>query len=1095
MINISTLTKSTILPLIFISLFCQTVLAQDDPNLDNTFGMIRPPVPPELLLSDVITSEEGFDNFYLGINFAEPHISANPLVPTEYFNAFNTNGAHNTYDGHDWFSQTPPFGTVMRGDPVTAYDSLGNLYYENMYGTAGILGCKVIVSTDNGATWSPSVTSISGNDKNWIAADQTAGPYANYVYTTMTQGSGHAIARSTDLGLTWSQTGFYSSSARPGAMVAVGPNTIGGDVPGGAVYFVTNHTSTWFPFYSFYLSTDGGATWTLKSAQQFANYVGTNVGGRHSVENMRTRPYPFITADNSYGPNRGRLYLVYASNNPVGNANKPDIYCRYSDDQGVSWSSAVTVNDDPNSTANHQWMPATWCDKETGRLYVKWFDTRNVPSSDSAEVYASYSDDGGVTWAVNQNLSTSKFKIDCSTCGGGGTPRYQGDYDAITSNSITSMSVWSDFRNGAFGSYVAYFPDYAMTISSDSDTLRTTDSLQITIKVPAVKLYDKTVKFSATVDPSANFTFTFPQGDSLTAYPDSLIMKINLNNVAEDTYTVTISGEGPNGTPVHRRTVTILATEPTTTVLQPNGGEELFVGTSYPVTWEKIFVDTVKLEYSTDGGTTWILILENAFKSTLPVIHPKRNLKTTEFVDGIENSWQYDWIIPNTISTDCLLRASDKNDPAVFDLSDGTFSIISAPSPIWRLQTSGADSTVLCVDIVDTLLAWAGTKGGKVLKTTDGGVTWTVTSSSLGGDVYSIAAIDNQKALVIVNSPGVTRIRRTVSFGISWSTVYEDTSPGAFLNAIHMFDEDYGFAMGDPVNGEWILLQTSDAGINWSSASSLTQNGSETGWSNSMDWVGDQHGWFGTDNGRVYSTANGGSTWISSQTSFTNSIAVAFTDEQTGIASGDGTDRTSDGGTTWTVSPNQLPGTTFSGTAIKGTPGIWYFVSGSEVYKSNNHGDSFSIDYSQANVLQHIIMKVVPAGDNDWICGYAVGDNGTIAKYIEPFIVTNIETDPYLVPEEFALQQNYPNPFNPTTTIRFSLPVNSDVKLVVYNMLGQEVATLLNEQISAGTHSIVWNSSNTNGVKLSSGIYFYELKANGINGGSFQEIRKMVLLK
>jgi len=65
----------------------------------------------------------------------------------------------------------------------------------------------------------------------------------------------------------------------------------------------------------------------------------------------------------------------------------------------------------------------------------------------------------------------------------------------------------------------------------------------------------------------------------------------------------------------------------------------------------------------------------------------------------------------------------------------------------------------------------------------------------------------------------------------------------------------------------------------------------------------------------------------------------------------------------------------------------------------------------------------------------------------------------------------------------------------VYNMLGQAVATLLNEQRSAGNHSIVWNSSNTNGVKLSSGIYFYELIANGLNGGSFQQIRKMVLLK
>jgi len=116
----------------------------------------------------------------------------------------------------------------------------------------------------------------------------------------------------------------------------------------------------------------------LKSSQFFANYVGTNVGGRHSVENMRTRPYPFIAADNSYGQYRGRLYLVYANNTPVGNGNKPDIFCRYSTDQGVTWSSPVVINDDPNTTANHQWMPAIWCDKETGRLYAKWFDTRNV---------------------------------------------------------------------------------------------------------------------------------------------------------------------------------------------------------------------------------------------------------------------------------------------------------------------------------------------------------------------------------------------------------------------------------------------------------------------------------------------------------------------------------------------------------------------------------------------------------------------------------------------------------------------------------------------------------------------------------------------
>ncbi len=110
--------------------------------------------------------------------------------------------------------------------------------------------------------------------------------------------------------------------------------------------------------------------------------------------------------------------------------------------------------------------------------------------------------------------------------------------------------------------------------------------------------------------------------------------------------------------------------------------------------------------------------------------------------------------------------------------------------------------------------------------------------------------------------------------------------------------------------------------------------------------------------------------------------------------------------------------------------------------------------------------------------------------------VTSIEDDENTItPTEFSLAQNYPNPFNPATTIQFSLPVNSDVKLVVYNMLGQEVATILDEQRSAGTHNVEWNSSNYNGVNLSSGVYFYKLYAAGTNGKDFAEIRKMVLLK
>lgn len=97
-----------------------------------------------------------------------------------------------------------------------------------------------------------------------------------------------------------------------------------------------------------------------------------------------------------------------------------------------------------------------------------------------------------------------------------------------------------------------------------------------------------------------------------------------------------------------------------------------------------------------------------------------------------------------------------------------------------------------------------------------------------------------------------------------------------------------------------------------------------------------------------------------------------------------------------------------------------------------------------------------------------------------------IDTDLETVPNEYKLLQNYPNPFNPSTTIKFSVPRSSDVTLRVYNILGQAVATLINNQtLQAGEHSVNWNASN-----LASGVYFYELKA-----GQNVLIKKMLLLK
>ncbi len=99
------------------------------------------------------------------------------------------------------------------------------------------------------------------------------------------------------------------------------------------------------------------------------------------------------------------------------------------------------------------------------------------------------------------------------------------------------------------------------------------------------------------------------------------------------------------------------------------------------------------------------------------------------------------------------------------------------------------------------------------------------------------------------------------------------------------------------------------------------------------------------------------------------------------------------------------------------------------------------------------------------------------------------------VPLTFSLKQNYPNPFNPSTKIEFSLPVTSEVELTIYNILGQQVTSLINEQQSAGNHFVIWNADGSKGMKLSSGIYLYKLKASGIDGSEFQQIRKMILLK
>ncbi|MBT8386799.1 MAG: T9SS type A sorting domain-containing protein, partial [Ignavibacteria bacterium] len=127
--------------------------------------------------------------------------------------------------------------------------------------------------------------------------------------------------------------------------------------------------------------------------------------------------------------------------------------------------------------------------------------------------------------------------------------------------------------------------------------------------------------------------------------------------------------------------------------------------------------------------------------------------------------------------------------------------------------------------------------------------------------------------------------------------------------------------------------------------------------------------------------------------------------------------------------------------------------------------------------------------------GFAVGENGVILKYI-PGPVDVKEINNNVVPSDIVLYQNYPNPFNPSTKIRFTIPPDErretlDVSLKVYDVLGNKVATLVNEEKPASEYEIIFDSDllNRNGV-VPSGVYFYRLRV-----GTFFQTKKMIFLR
>jgi hypothetical protein len=105
-------------------------------------------------------------------------------------------------------------------------------------------------------------------------------------------------------------------------------------------------------------------------------------------------------------------------------------------------------------------------------------------------------------------------------------------------------------------------------------------------------------------------------------------------------------------------------------------------------------------------------------------------------------------------------------------------------------------------------------------------------------------------------------------------------------------------------------------------------------------------------------------------------------------------------------------------------------------------------------------------------------------------IISGVDDENTIIPDEFFVSQNYPNPFNPTTTFSYGLPSNSNVRIEIFNVLGQSVRVLLDDYQSAGYQSITWDGLDNSGSQVTSGVYFYK-----INAGEFNQTKKMLMIK
>ncbi|HXF99221.1 MAG TPA: T9SS type A sorting domain-containing protein [Bacteroidota bacterium] len=352
-----------------------------------------------------------------------------------------------------------------------------------------------------------------------------------------------------------------------------------------------------------------------------------------------------------------------------------------------------------------------------------------------------------------------------------------------------------------------------------------------------------------------------------------------------------------------------------------------------------------------------------------------------------------------------------------------------------------------------------------VYRTTNQGATWVDADSGITNLlVWALGSL--QSNLLAGTQTGAAF--RSTNNGVSWTNVGMVGVRGFALHRDTLFACQWSSA---------IVLQSTDSGATWAATGSLpgaigglwpiASNGSYL-------FVGGQ-------SGGIRQSSNNGTTWEIANNGLTNttvySLAVVGSKLFAGTG-GAGVFRSTNNGELWTASSSGLGNQTVYALLVKdslliaGTASAGVFVS----------RDSGTTWYSVNQGLTNL-QVVALAADNQYLYAGTLGSG--VSKRLISQVLTDVEPISQNAPFQFQLEQNYPNPFNPSTTIRFEVGGWGFVSLKVYDVLGREVATLVNDVKLPGSYQVQWDASN-----FASGVYFYRLSA-----GQFVQVRRLVLMK